>query len=115
MFRSVIRSPAIAACGALGAVAAGSARATNWLVTMGGGVNLAPPYEGAGNDDPRPSLTFNLRRANVSYRFTPPDGGNTIALISTHRPLKLPRPGGTGPPSGGELRALPAGQSRPGL
>ena len=84
MFRSVIRSPAIAACGALGAVAAGSARATNWLVTMGGGVNLAPPYEGAGNDDPRPSLTFNLRRANVSYRFTPPDGGNTIALISTH-------------------------------
>src|SRR5580700_8032310 len=58
------------------------AQATNWIVTVGGGVGASPPYEGAGHDVLQPLLTFTLHRADVPYRFVPPDGGSTIALIS---------------------------------
>ncbi len=64
------------------AIAPTSSYATNWIVTVGGGVGVSPPYEGAGHDIVQPILTFNLRRANVPYRFIPPDGGSTIALVS---------------------------------
>ncbi len=63
-------------------LAPAAGHATDWIVTVGGGVGAAPPYEGAGHYDLGPLLTFNLRRADVPYRFTPPDGGSTIALIS---------------------------------
>jgi len=59
-----------------------SSHATNWIVTVGGGVGVSPPYEGAGHDIIQPILTFNLRRANTPYRFTPPDGGSTISLVN---------------------------------
>ncbi len=60
-----------------------SSHATDWIVTVGGGAGVSPPYEGAGHDILQPLLTFNLHRADAPYRFLPPDGGSTIALIST--------------------------------
>ena len=60
-----------------------SAQATNWIVTVGGGAGVSPPYEGAGHDILQPLLTFNIHRADAPYRFLPPDGGSTIALISS--------------------------------
>ena len=70
------------ALAAPGVLAPGVVWATDWIVTAGGGVNLGPPYEGAGHDSIQPAITFNLRHANVPYRFTPPDGGSTISVIS---------------------------------
>jgi outer membrane scaffolding protein for murein synthesis (MipA/OmpV family) len=67
---------------AVGVLAPGAGHATDWIVTVGGGINANPPYEGAGHDNIQPAFTFNLHRANVPYRFVPPDGGSTIALIS---------------------------------
>jgi outer membrane scaffolding protein for murein synthesis (MipA/OmpV family) len=66
-----------------GLAAGGPASAANWIVTVGGRVSASPPYEGAPNDDIRPSFAFNLRKTNHPYRFSPPDGGNSVALIST--------------------------------
>jgi outer membrane scaffolding protein for murein synthesis (MipA/OmpV family) len=63
-------------------LAPAASRATSWIVTVGGGAGVSPPYEGAGHDIVQPILTFNLRRANVPYRFVPPDGGSTISLFS---------------------------------
>src|SRR5580704_15002087 len=57
--------------------------ATEWIVTIGGRVAASPPYEGAPNDDFRPSASFNIRRADKPYRFTPPDDGSTLALIAS--------------------------------
>jgi outer membrane protein len=65
------------------ALAVSPARATDWIVTIGGRVAASPPYEGAPNDNIRPSLSFNIRRADRPYRFTPPDGGSTLALLTT--------------------------------
>jgi outer membrane protein len=59
------------------------AHATDWIVTVGGRVAASPPYEGAPNDDIRPSASFNIRRADKPYRFTPPDHGSTLALIAS--------------------------------
>src|SRR5437870_673917 len=64
-------------------LAAGSASAANWIVTVGGRVSASPPYEGAPHDDIRPSASFSIRRADKPYRFVPPDGGNSIALLAT--------------------------------
>ncbi|MHB8530980.1 MAG: MipA/OmpV family protein, partial [Caulobacteraceae bacterium] len=63
-------------------VAASSSRAEDWIVTIGGRVGATPPYEGAGRDIVIPSLIFNIRRAGSLYRFTPPDGGSTLTLLS---------------------------------
>lgn len=68
---------------AIAAAAGGQADAADWIVTVGGRVAASPPYEGAPNDDIRPSGSFNIRRADKPYRFTPPDGGNSIALLAT--------------------------------
>jgi outer membrane protein len=76
-----LRRAGLASCVAV-VLAPLSSHATNWIVTVGGGVGVSPPYEGAGHDVAQPLLTFNLRRANVPYRFVPPDGGSTISLIS---------------------------------
>jgi outer membrane protein len=59
------------------------AHATDWIVTVGGRVAASPPYEGAPNDDIRPSASFNIRRADKPYRFTPPDDGSTLALVAS--------------------------------
>ena len=65
------------------ALAVSPASATDWIVTIGGRVAASPPYEGAPNDNIRPSGSFNIRRADRPYRFTPPDGGSTLALLAT--------------------------------
>ena len=59
------------------------AHATEWIVTIGGRVAASPPYEGAPNDDIRPSGSFSVRRADKPYRFTPPDDGSTLALVAS--------------------------------
>lgn len=68
---------AIAATAPLPSLAAG------WIVTVGGGLAAYPPYEGAGHDVFTPVPTFILRRADRPYRFTPPDGGSSLGLLST--------------------------------
>jgi len=77
-----LRSFVAAACATL-VLAPAASRAEEWIVTVGGRLGASPPYEGAGHDDIRPSLMFNVRPADKPYRFTPPDGGSTIALLST--------------------------------
>jgi outer membrane scaffolding protein for murein synthesis (MipA/OmpV family) len=72
-----------AALAAVLAFAPIAGHATDWIVTVGGGAGFSPPYEGAGRDVVTPILTFNLRRADTPYRFVPPDGGSTIALVNT--------------------------------
>ncbi|HTI66924.1 MAG TPA: MipA/OmpV family protein [Caulobacteraceae bacterium] len=64
-------------------LAAGAAQAKAWVVTIGGRLNTAPPYEGADHNINRPSPTLSVRPADRPYRFTPPDGGTTFALIDT--------------------------------
>ena len=68
---------------AASALAAGSAHADGWIVTIGARAAAAPPYEGAGHDVVAPSPTFTLRRADSPDRFIPPDGGTTLALLSS--------------------------------
>jgi outer membrane scaffolding protein for murein synthesis (MipA/OmpV family) len=64
-------------------LAPGTAAAREWIVTIGASLGASPPYEGAGYDLFLPSATFNVRPADRPYRFTPPDGGSTLALIAT--------------------------------
>ncbi len=66
-------------------LAAGSAAAQqgDWIVTVGAGVSASPPYEGAPNTQIRPTLSFNARRADKPYRFTPPDDGSSLNLFSS--------------------------------
>lgn len=66
-----------------GVAGCGRALAVDWIVTVGGRVATSPPYEGAASHDIRPSFSFNIRRADRPYRFTPPDGGNSIAVLAT--------------------------------
>lgn len=68
--------------GVLGALGASAASASDWVVTVGGGVNVFPPYEGAGHEIVRPVPSFNIRRSDIPYRFTPTDGGSTIAVVN---------------------------------
>ncbi len=63
------------------ALAAGSAWAGGWIVTVGGRVAAYPPYEGAGHDVFVPSPKLSIRRADSPDRFEPPDGGSSLALI----------------------------------
>lgn len=60
-----------------------AAQAGDWTVTIGARTTTAPPYEGADHNVIRPSPTFNVRRADRPYRFVPPDGGTTFAVIDT--------------------------------
>lgn len=68
---------------ALALMTTSAAKAGDWVVTVGAKVTTAPPYEGADHAVMRPSPTFNLRPANRPYRFTPPDGGTTFAIVDT--------------------------------
>ncbi len=74
---------AAALIGSTSLTAAAAAHAEGWIVTVGGRVAAAPPYEGANHDVIAPSPTFSLRREDSPDRFEPPDGGTTIALLST--------------------------------
>ncbi|MGI9170480.1 MAG: MipA/OmpV family protein [Caulobacteraceae bacterium] len=70
--------------GFMGALAAGAARAEGgWIVTVGGRLAAYRPYEGAGTDVVRPLPSLRIRRASAPYRFVPPDGGSSLALISS--------------------------------
>jgi outer membrane scaffolding protein for murein synthesis (MipA/OmpV family) len=60
-----------------------ASQARPWVVSMGARVNAGPPYEGADHDILLPSPTFSVRPAERPYRFVPPDGGTTFALIDT--------------------------------
>ncbi len=65
-------------------LAGGAAHAEGgWIVTIGGRLAVTPPYEGAGHDVLAPSPTFNIRRADSPYRFSPPDDSSSIALLSS--------------------------------
>jgi outer membrane scaffolding protein for murein synthesis (MipA/OmpV family) len=57
--------------------------AQDYIVTIGGRVGEAPPYEGADHDVLSPSVILNVRRADHPRRFTPPDGGTSAALLAT--------------------------------
>jgi outer membrane scaffolding protein for murein synthesis (MipA/OmpV family) len=67
----------------LSATAAQAADWGDWVATAGARVTTAPPYEGADHEVVRPWPTFSLRRADRPYRFTPPDGGTTFAVVDT--------------------------------
>jgi outer membrane scaffolding protein for murein synthesis (MipA/OmpV family) len=64
-------------------LAPAASHAEEWIVTIGARLGAAPPYEGAGHDNLSPSGMFNVRPADKPYRFTPPDGGSTIAILAT--------------------------------
>jgi outer membrane scaffolding protein for murein synthesis (MipA/OmpV family) len=66
----------------LGAVPVG-ALAADWIVTVGGRVADGPSYEGDPHNTFRPSLIASARRADKPYRFTPPDDGGSVALLSS--------------------------------
>jgi outer membrane scaffolding protein for murein synthesis (MipA/OmpV family) len=68
---------------ALGLFTASSAWAGDWIATIGARASVAPPYEGSTAEVVRPFPTFSLRPADRPYRFTPPDGGTTFAVIDT--------------------------------
>lgn len=76
----VARSLVIA--GWISLLAAGAARAGGWTFTVGAQVGVGPPYEGADRDILEPAPTFDLRPKDSPERFTPPDGGTTLALYS---------------------------------
>jgi outer membrane scaffolding protein for murein synthesis (MipA/OmpV family) len=57
--------------------------ASDWIVTVGGRVADGPSYEGAPQGTIRPSFIASARRADRPYRFTPPDDGGSVALISS--------------------------------
>ncbi len=80
MNRSLVAAAGIAAVFVL---AAPLVRAEGYIVTIGGGLSAYPPYEGAGHDVFTPVGVLGLRRADKLYRFTPPDGGTSLGLIST--------------------------------
>jgi MipA family protein len=61
----------------------GAAQAKDWTVTAGVRTSSFTPYEGADHNIIRAFPTFNVRPADRPYRFTPPDGGTTFALIDT--------------------------------
>ena len=61
----------------------GVSSAEGWIVTVGARMSATPPYEGAGHDVLVPSPTFSLRRADSVYRFTPPDDGSSLSLLSS--------------------------------
>lgn len=68
---------------ALGLAAGAGAHAEGWIVSVGARATARPPYEGADHDVIRPAAIFSIRRADHPYRFTPPDGGSSIGLLST--------------------------------
>jgi outer membrane protein len=68
---------AVAACGC-----AAGAQARDWQVSVGGQVTASPRYEGADGVRVRASPTFSIQPASRAYRFTPPDGGTSFALVS---------------------------------
>jgi outer membrane protein len=82
--RAFDRSTAVVLGAGVLALAGGDgAQAKAWIATIGGRVTTAPPYEGAGYNVARPSPTINLRPADRPYRFSPPDGGATVAIFDT--------------------------------
>lgn len=68
---------------ALLAASPAAAHAEEWVTTVGLRLRVKPPYEGADKYRLGPHPTFTIRRAAHAYRFVPPDGGSTIALIDT--------------------------------
>lgn len=78
------RSAAVlTAAGVFAMVGGAPVQAKEWVATVGARVTSSPPYEGAGYNVARPSPTINLRPADRPYRFSPPDGGATVALFDT--------------------------------
>jgi outer membrane scaffolding protein for murein synthesis (MipA/OmpV family) len=71
------------AAGAVSLLAPAAAEAKEWIVTVGARASASPPYEGADYLRILPSPTLSVRPADRPYRFTPPDGGTTFALIDT--------------------------------
>jgi outer membrane protein len=76
-------SKTVLALGAAFSLLASAAHAEGWIVSIGGRVSVAAPYEGADHYVMSPSPTLSARRADRPYRFTPGDGGTTFALIDT--------------------------------
>jgi outer membrane protein len=54
-----------------------------WIVSVGAKASVSPPYEGADHFVTRPTPTLSVTPADKPYRFTPPDGGTTFALIDS--------------------------------
>lgn len=78
--RSLARMLALSGMASL--LAAGAAQAGGWTFTVGAQVGVGPPYEGANRDILEVAPTFDLRPRSSPERFTPPDGGTTLALYS---------------------------------
>ncbi|HEY1879877.1 MAG TPA: MipA/OmpV family protein [Caulobacteraceae bacterium] len=60
-----------------------SAQQGDWIVTVRAGASAAPPYEGAPNSEIHPTLSFGAHHADKPYRFSPPDDGGSLDLISS--------------------------------
>lgn len=69
--------------GGLLLASSGPAAAKAWIATVGGRVTSSPPYEGADKYRVRAAPTLSIRPADRPYRFSPSDGGASIALIDT--------------------------------
>jgi outer membrane protein len=79
---------AVSSISALGAAAlalcvTGAAQAKDWVVRIGARTGSFAPYEGADHNIIRVFPTLNVRPADRPYRFTPPDGGTTFAILDT--------------------------------
>lgn len=70
-------------CALLISSSATAAWAEGWTITAGAKASVSPPYEGADHFVARPVPTLSIRPADQPYRFTPPDGGTTLALIDS--------------------------------
>jgi outer membrane protein len=68
---------------ALSPLASGAAQAKGFIATVGVRATTRPPYEGADHNITQPAPILSLRPADRPYRFTPPDGGATVALLDT--------------------------------
>jgi outer membrane protein len=77
----MISRPVLLGACALSLLAAGSAQARPYVANVGARVTATPPYEGAGYLTTRINPTIALRPADRPYRFSPRDGGASIALI----------------------------------
>lgn len=80
----MIRRAVFLATMAFGLMTAALADARDWTVTVGAKTTAAPPYEGADHSAIRFTPTLSIRPADRPYRFTPPDGGTQLTVISTN-------------------------------
>lgn len=71
------------AASAAAALAAGPARAADYVVTVGAWGQLTTPYEGAGRLKLAPAPTLDIRPVGAPERATAPDDGLSLAVLGS--------------------------------